>query len=112
MKRTLKIIAYTSTHIFIAMLGLLLSAFAVVFAGDWLFQATGMDVERVKEILAVLFVASYALITALCLGGGIYWSLPLFWEEHKRRKHEAEEERRAAEVKMTGGSKYEHEGKV
>lgn len=34
MKRTLKIITYAITHIFIAMLVLSLSTFAVVYAGD------------------------------------------------------------------------------
>lgn len=67
-----------------------------------------MDVERAIKILGTFLVASYALITALCLGGGIYWSLPPLWKEHKRRKQEAEEERRAAEM-TTGGAEHGHE---
>lgn len=93
--------------IFIGTLAVTLSMFGTVYAGNWFLDTIGMSVARAKDILHLFLNACCGLMMALGFGATIYWFVPPCWKEHKRRKHEAEEERRAAEVATAGGNKHE-----
>ncbi|MDU3679301.1 MAG: hypothetical protein E7G07_04665 [Flavonifractor plautii] len=103
MKGYLKIVI----GIFVAVLIIIAVMFGVVYVGDWFLKAIGMSVTRAKEILFLFSDACCGLIMALGFGATTYLFAPLCWKEHKRRKQEAEEERRAVEVITAGGKSHE-----
>ncbi len=93
--------------IIIGILAVTLSVFGALYIGDWFLKAIGMSVTRAKEILFLFSDACCGLIMALGFGATTYLFAPLCWKEHKRRKQEAEEERRAVEVITAGGKSHE-----